>query len=118
MSITRIHSNHRASRIVIHKDTVYLCGQTAAAEDRDVAEQTRLCLEQTEALLTEAGSDADHILSVTVYLKSMEDFAAMNAVWDGWFADREKPARACVQAEMARPIVLVELSVIAAVREG
>jgi enamine deaminase RidA (YjgF/YER057c/UK114 family) len=44
----------------------------------------------------------------------MKDFAAMNAVWDAWVADSEKPARACVEARMARPEILVEFSVTAA----
>ncbi len=45
----------------------------------------------------------------------MKDFAAMNEVWgDAWIADKPKPARACVEAHMARPNVLVELTVVAA----
>ncbi|WP_372738777.1 Rid family hydrolase, partial [Neptunomonas sp.] len=44
----------------------------------------------------------------------MKDFAAMNKVWDAWIADKPKPARACVEAHMARPNILVELCVTAA----
>ena len=51
---------------------------------------------------------------VTIYVRDMDDFAAMNKVWDTWIADKPKPARACVEAHMARPCVLVELSVTAA----
>ncbi|RVU30706.1 MULTISPECIES: RidA family protein [Neptunomonas] len=114
MTIERMGSNDRMSKIVKHNNTIYLCGQTASADEWDTAEQTRRCLAQVEALLEEAGSNTDNLLSVTIYLRDMKDFAAMNAVWDAWVADKPKPARACVEAHMARPNVLVELSVIAA----
>ncbi|MBV1790422.1 RidA family protein [Marinobacterium sp. D7] len=114
MSIERIHSTERMSRIVKHNGTVYLCGQTAGQAEWDIAEQTRQCLAKIEALLNEAGSDKASMLSVTIYIRDMKDFAAMNAVWDAWVADLPKPARACVEARMARPEILVEMSVVAA----
>lgn len=114
MTIERIGSNDRMSKIVKHNNTIYLCGQTASAYEWDTAEQTRRCLQQVEDLLVEAGSSADKILSVTIYVRDMKDFAAMNKVWDAWVADKPKPARACVEAHMARPNVLVELTVVAA----
>ncbi|SEF64788.1 RidA family protein [Marinobacterium lutimaris] len=117
MTIERIHTTDRLSRIVKHNGTVYLCGQTAGQEEWDIAEQTRQCLTKIDTLLNEAGSNSDSILSVTIYIRDMKDFAAMNEVWDAWFADRAKPARACVEARMARPIVLVEMSVTAALAD-
>jgi enamine deaminase RidA (YjgF/YER057c/UK114 family) len=44
----------------------------------------------------------------------MSDFKEMNQVWDNWVPAGHAPARACVQASMARPELLVEISVIAA----
>ncbi|MGY0218484.1 RidA family protein [Endozoicomonadaceae bacterium StTr2] len=114
MSIERIGSTQRMSKIVKHNGTVYLCGQTAGEAQWDIAEQTRRCLEKVEGLLAEAGTDKSKILSTTIYVRDMKDFAAMNEVWDAWVADMPKPARACVEARMARPEILVELSVIAA----
>ncbi|WP_432695884.1 RidA family protein [Marinobacterium sp. YM272] len=114
MAIERIHSTDRMSRIVKHNGTVYLCGQTAGQAEWDIAEQTRQCLSKIENLLTEAGSNTASILSVTIYIRDMKDFAAMNAVWDAWVADLPKPARACVEARMARPEILVEMTVTAA----
>ena len=46
----------------------------------------------------------------------MKDFAEMNTVWDNWIPEGHAPARACVEARMARPDLLVEISVIAAVK--
>jgi len=54
------------------------------------------------------------MLSATIYIKDMADFKAMNAVWDDWVPEGHAPARACVQASMARPELLVEISVVAA----
>lgn len=114
MSIERIGSNDRMSKIVKHNGTIYLCGQTASDPAWDTAEQTQRCLDKIDALLAEAGSERNKLLSITIYVRDMKDFAAMNAVYDAWVADIEKPARACVEARMARPDVLVEFSVIAA----
>jgi len=44
----------------------------------------------------------------------MDDFAAMNAIWDNWVVEGFAPARACVECAMARPELLVEISIIAA----
>lgn len=114
MTIERIESTQRMSRIVKHNGTVYLCGQTAGNAEWDVREQTRRCLEKIDALLETAGSSRNQLLSVTIYVRDMKDFAAMNEIWDAWIADYEKPARACVEARMARDVLLVEMSVTAA----
>ena len=78
--------------------------------------QTAASLAKVEELLDKYGSDKDHILSATIYLKDMADFAAMNEIWDAWINDGHEPARACVKAELASPAILVEISVIAAVK--
>lgn len=114
MSIERLEVGQRMSRIVKHNDTIYLCGQVAADAEKDITEQTQTMLDKVEALLEQAGSDKEHMLSATIYVRDMKDFAAMNAVWDAWVPQGHAPARACVEARMARPELLVEISVIAA----
>lgn len=113
MSITRIDSTPRMSRIVEHNGTIYLCGQVAKDATKDIKEQTITTLEKVEELLEKAGSDKKHILSVTIYVRDMKDFTAMNEVWDAWVENGYQPARACVEARMARPELLVEMSVVA-----
>jgi len=71
-------------------------------------------LEKVDELLETAGSSRDRILSATIYLADMADFKALNEVWDNWVPEGTAPARACVQAQMASPELLVEISVIAA----
>lgn len=117
MSIQRQEVKQRMSRIVIHNDTIYLCGQVCKDATQGITEQTKSMLEKVDTLLLQAGSDREHILSATVYVRDMKDFAAMNAVWDAWVPAGHAPARACVEARMARPELLVEISVTAAVKE-
>lgn len=114
MSITRHQGNQRMSQIVIHGDTIYLSGQVAADAGADITVQTQQVLEKIEALLEEAGSNKNNILSAQIWLASIGHFAQMNAVWDAWIEDGHAPARACIEARLARPDLLVEVGVIAA----
>lgn len=115
-SIKRIQVTERMSRIVIHNGVIYLCGQVGG-DETDIAGQAKTMLAKVDTLLKEAGSDKEHMLSATVYLRDMKDFAAFNAVWDTWVTPGTPPARACVEARMARAELLCEISVTAAVIE-
>jgi enamine deaminase RidA (YjgF/YER057c/UK114 family) len=114
MSITRHHGNQRMSQIVIHGDTIYLAGQVAADADADITVQTQQVLQKVDDLLAEAGSDNSKILTAQIWIASMGHFAAMNAVWDTWVPEGHAPARACIEARLASPDLLVEVGVIAA----
>ncbi len=113
MTITRLHSGPRMSQAVIHGDTVYLAGQVGAP-GASVTDQTRAILGQIEALLAEAGSEKSKILSATIWLADMADFAEMNAVWDAWVDGKDAPARATGEAKLATPAYKVEIIVVAA----
>ena len=117
MSITRNHTNQRMSQSVVHNGTVYLEGQVAQnAPGESVTAQTEDILKRIDELLAEAGSDKSNMLSVTIWLNSMDDFAEMNAVWDAWVPEGNAPARACVESpRLASPKFTVEIGVIAAV---
>ena len=116
-TIQRKETKQRMSRIVIHQGTIYLCGQVCADAAQDIEHQTQTMLDKVEHLLVDAGSDKQHMLSATIYIKDMQNFPAMNMVWDNWVPEGHAPARACVQASMARPELLVEISVIAAKKQ-
>ncbi|MCW4631786.1 MULTISPECIES: RidA family protein [Marinomonas] len=115
-TIERMEVGQRMSRIVKHNETVYLCGQVGADANTDITEQTRTMLNKVDVLLEQAGTDKSYILSATIYLRDMKDFTAMNAVWDSWIPEGHAPARACVEARLARPELLVEISVVAALQ--
>ncbi|MAD77022.1 MAG: hypothetical protein CML20_19940 [Rheinheimera sp.] len=116
MTIERIQTNARMSRIVKHNGIIYLCGQVCADAEKNIKEQTQTMLDKVATLLDEAGSSKENMLSATIYVKSMEYFAEMNEVWDAWVPEGYAPARACVEAKMARDGLLVEISVVAAVK--
>jgi len=111
--IERLHVGPRMSKIVKHNGVAYLCGQVGGAGD-SVTDQTRECLHRIETLLAEAGSGPKRILQAIVWLADMADFDEMNAVWDAWVPDGTAPARACGEAKLARPGLLVEIIVTAA----
>lgn len=111
--IERQQTGQRMSKIVKHNGTVYLCGQVGNAGE-DMAEQTRECLRRVETLLHEAGSGKERILQAIIWVSDMQQFAAMNAVWDAWVPAGHAPARACGQAQLARPELLVEIIITAA----
>lgn len=115
MSITRYQTSVRTSKIVVHNDTAYLCGQVAEDRSADITGQTTTMLAKVDALIESVGSNRDKLLTATIYLKDMADFAAMNEVWNAWVPEGSAPARACVEARMASPELLVEISVTAAI---
>ncbi len=115
--IERKHVTLRMSKIVRHGDVVYLCGQTASGTMiADVAGQTAEVLSRIDALLAEAGTDKSRLLAATIHLKDIDDFAAMNAVWEAWTTPGCAPARTTVQAALAAPDLRVEITAIAAAR--
>ena len=65
-------------------------------------------------MLAEAGSARERILSATVYLRDIADFAAMNEVWEAWLPVGAAPARTTVEARLAVPELRVEITVVAA----
>lgn len=118
MTINRMHTGERASMIVTHNGVVYLAGQVAEDPDADIAGQTRSTLARVDALLAEAGTDNEHLLSATIFLRDIDnDFAPMNEVWNQWVPTGHAPARACVEAHMARSALLVEICIVAAIPE-
>jgi enamine deaminase RidA (YjgF/YER057c/UK114 family) len=115
MTIQRFETGPRMSQVVVHGDTIYLAGVVAkTAVGQSVTLQTQEVLSIIDGHLAKAGSDKSKLLTATIYLTDMENFAEMNAVWDGWVSAGNTPARATVQAGLAAPQYNVEIMVIAA----
>lgn len=113
MTIERLHSGPRMSQAVIHNGLVYLAGQIGAPGE-DTAAQTNAVLDKIDTLLAEAGTAKSHILTATIWLADIEDFGAMNAVWDQWIGGANAPARATGEVKLATPDYRVEIIVTAA----
>ena len=115
MSIQRFDTGPRMSQVVIHGDTVYLAGVVANnAGGESVTKQTQAVLTTIDSHLKKAGSDKSKLLSATIYITDMKNFAEMNTAWDAWVSPGNTPARATVEAKLAGPQYHVEIMVVAA----
>ncbi|MEL7512420.1 MAG: Rid family hydrolase, partial [Cyanobacteria bacterium J06554_3] len=74
-------------------------------------------LQNLAAVVEAAGSDFSQVVKTSVFLKDMNDFAAMNEVYAKHFGDESAPARACVEVARLPKDVLVEIECIAVVPE-
>ena len=113
MSIDRHDVGARMSQIVIHNGVVYLSGQTSDA-GVDTATQAQEVLAKIDRHLAAAGTDKSKLLSTQIWLRDIADFDTMNAVWEAWVPEGETPARATVEARLARSSLRVEIQVTAA----
>jgi 2-iminobutanoate/2-iminopropanoate deaminase len=108
------------SQAVVANGMVYCSGQiaidpaTGSLLAGDVRTQTRQVLQNLSAVLEAAGADFSSVVKTTVFLKSMDDFSAMNEVYAELFGDN-RPARAAVEVSRLPKDVDVEIDAIAAV---
>lgn len=75
--------------------------------------QARQSLTNVKAILAEAGASMDQVIKTTVFLKDMNDFAAMNEVYATFFTEGKYPARSAVEVARLPKDVLVEIEAIA-----
>jgi len=86
--------------------------ETGELETGDVKAQAKQAIGNLIALLNEAGSDADHVIKTTVFIKDMNDFAAMNEVYAGYFS-APFPARAAFEVAKLPKGAKVEIEAVA-----
>jgi 2-iminobutanoate/2-iminopropanoate deaminase len=97
---------------------LYLSGQvaldpkTGELAGTDIRQQTERVLENVKGILEAAGSNLHHVVKTTVFLKDMNEFAAMNEVYGKYFT-LAPPARSTVQVARLPKDALVEIEVIA-----
>ncbi len=112
--IQRFDTGPRMSEMTVHNGVAYLAGQVAVSGAGDAQAQTVEVLAAIDALLARAGSDKTRILRAEIFLASMADFPGMNAAWEAWVPAGHTPARATVEATLAKPEWKVEIVVTAA----
>lgn len=103
-------------------ETLFVAGQISIdpqtnqlVHTDDVAKQTEQVMSNLAAILKAAGSKFSDVVKTTVFLKDMNDFAAVNAVYAQYFDDATAPARACVEVARLPKDVLVEIDCIAVI---
>lgn len=115
MTIQRHNVGKRLSEIVVHGNTVYLAGVVPDDYSLDAKGQTEQIVAKIDKLLAAAGTDNTKMLSATIWLTDMRDFADMNSVWDKWVPKGCAPARACVESRLAVTTIKVEIRIVAAI---
>jgi 2-iminobutanoate/2-iminopropanoate deaminase len=101
-----------AGGFVFVSGTVPIEFQTQRTLRDDVKEATRVVLENIQRILQEAGCSLGNVVKVTVFLRDMADFQAMNEVYSTFFPD-QRPARSCVAVKELPGDFPIEIEVIA-----
>lgn len=121
--ITKIATNHAPAAIGPYSQAIrcgnmlYSSGQipldpaTGNMVGENITEQAEQVMKNLQAVLTEAGTDFDHVVKTTCFLANMNDFAAFNAVYGSYITSA--PARSCVAVAALPKGALVEVEVIA-----
>lgn len=106
------------SQAILSANTLYVSGQiplnpfTGELEMVSIEDATHQVMKNILALLNEAGMSLDHVVKCSIFLKSMDDFAAMNTVYGSYFSETP-PARETVQVSKLPLDVSIEISCIA-----
>ncbi len=82
----------------------------------EIREQTKRVLENLKAVVEAAGSSLEQVVKTTVFLQSMDDFAAMNEIYSEYFKENP-PARSAVEIVRLPKNVLIEIECIAVIDE-
>jgi 2-iminobutanoate/2-iminopropanoate deaminase len=102
----------KAAGLVFVSGTAPTDPATGAFKGTTIQEQTRQCLVNIQAILEEAGSSLDKIVSVTIVLAEEDDFAGMNEEWLKWFPS-SPPARQGAKLPARIPSLKVSIAAIA-----
>lgn len=111
--IIRTEAGSILAKAVEYHGFVYLQGVTARDLSKDVKTQTKDVLDQIDTLLETHGTDKTRLLQAQIWLKQITDRDAMNEIWTAWLPAGGAPARACVEAALADPRILVEIMITA-----
>ena len=103
----------RAGDLVITSGQIPVDPKTGLIPE-GIEAQTKQAMENVLAVLAEAGATAENIIKTTVFLKNMDDFAAMNGVYASFFA-ADPPARSAVEVARLPKDCLIEIEAIAVV---
>lgn len=121
ISVEMASGNPNLTPAIKFGNLVFVSGQTGTHPvsgklGEGIREQTQFTIERINMVLKEAGTNLNNVLSVTAYLTRIEDFAAFNEEYSNYFREA-KPSRTTVQAALAKPELIVEITVTACIPE-
>ena len=114
MTLERHEPSKIYSKVVEANGFVFTAGITAGDASQDVKGQTQQVLKEIDRLLALCGSDKSKIVSATIWVPDIRLREGMNEVWIPWTGGQNLPGRACIEAKLADPRLLVEIAVVAA----
>ena len=114
MAVTRHEPSKLLSKVVEANGFVFTAGITAADSKQDAKGQTEQILKEIDRLLKLCGSDKTKVVSATIWVPDIRLRDPMNEAWNAWTKGENLPGRACIEAKLADPQVLVEIAVVAA----
>lgn len=114
MSITRHEPSKIYSKVVEANGFVFTAGIVADDIKQDIKGQTAQILKEIDRLLHLGGTDKTKVVSATIWVTDIRSREAMNEAWTAWTGGQNLPGRACIEAKLADPRMLVEIAVVAA----
>ncbi len=81
----------------------------------DIQAQTKQCMENLKAILEQSGTSLDNCIKLTLFIKDMNQFGAINEIYGTYFGDKP-PARSCVEVARLPKDVNIEIEAIALVK--
>jgi enamine deaminase RidA (YjgF/YER057c/UK114 family) len=113
MTIKRHEPSKILSKVVEANGFVFTAGITAEDSSQNVQGQTKQVLAEIDRVLKLAGTDKSKIVSATIWVPDIRLRDGMNESWNAWTGGKDLPGRACIEAKLADPKLLVEIGVIA-----
>ncbi|MBD1372468.1 RidA family protein [Hazenella sp. IB182357] len=109
------------SQAITYNGLIYTSGQIPLTADgqmveEDIEKQTHQVIKNVQAVLQAAESDLDQVIKVTLYIKDMDQFERINAVYLQYF-NQVQPARSCVEVSRLPKDVRIEMEAIAIKKE-
>ena len=114
MSITRHEPSSILSSVVEANGFVFTAGIVADDATQDAKGQTTQILAEIDRLLGLCGTDKTKVVWATIWVTDIRNRDALNEAWTAWTGGQNLPARACIEARLAAPDLLVEIAVTAA----
>jgi enamine deaminase RidA (YjgF/YER057c/UK114 family) len=114
MTIKRHEASKIYSKVVEANGFVFTAGVVADDPSQDAKGQTRQILKEIDRLLKLGGTDKSKLVSATIWVTDIRLREPLNEAWIAWTEGQNLPGRACVEAKLADPRMLVEIAVVAA----
>jgi 2-iminobutanoate/2-iminopropanoate deaminase len=109
------------NQAIVANNMLYTSGQiainleTGKLIDADIEEETKLVMQHLSAILKAANTDFSKVIKTSIFIKNMNDFAKINAVYSSYFENTIAPARETVEVARLPKDAHVEISLIATI---